>query len=565
MKVSDYIADFLYTQGVRHVFEVTGGMVAHLIDSIHRRGKIELISMHHEQAAAFAADGAARMTGIPGVALATSGPGATNLLTGIGSCFFDSVPAVYLTGQVNRDEQKGSRQVRQLGFQETDIVSVAGPLTKAAWQARSPEEIPRLLENAWKTALSGRQGPVLLDIPMDVQRMEVVDSVPLRTLGEPSSTAATNASEEILDALIKSQRPLILAGGGVRSAQAVDLVQELATLVSTPVVNSLMGVDVLPYAHPLRVGMIGTYGNRWANLALGHCDFLLVLGSRLDIRQTGSDTVAFMKGREIHHVDCDAGEINNRLTGCRDVVTDLHGFLVAALQLASRRSFPARDEWHAEVAELKRSWPDTGELRGIPGINPNHFMRELAFSSPTASAFVVDVGQHQMWAAQSLQLRRLQRFITSGGMGAMGYALPAAIGVSLASHRQPVVMIAGDGGFQLNIQELETVAHHRLPIKMIIVNNRSYGMIRQFQDSYFDKRYASSCWGYSAPAFAEIAKAYGVSSCTISSVSEINKALAWLWRDPCAPNLLEVVIDIQADAVPKIAFGGSVVDMEPRA
>jgi acetolactate synthase-1/2/3 large subunit len=565
VKVSDYIADFLHSQGVRHVFEVVGGMTTHLVDSIYRRGKIRLISTHHEQAAAMAADVTGRITGVPGVAMATSGPGAVNLLTGIGSCYFDSSPAVFITGQVNRNEQKRSSSIRQLGFQETDIVSMASPVTKGSWRAKSPQAVPKLLAHAFALAVSGRPGPVLLDIPMDVQRTEIRAGVPSAPSVSPIPRARPSTVRELLDQLRVAERPLILAGGGISAAHANDLCVRFVEKVRTPVVYSLMGVEVLPYVHSLRVGMIGTYGNRWANLAIGRSDFLLVLGSRLDIRQTGSDTRAFKGSRTVYHVDCEAAEINNRVKGCRGIVADLRSFLDAAVQATAGDEFPDRPGWLAEIAELRRTWPDTGELRGQAGINPNEFIHLLSTASTSATAFVVDVGQHQMWAAQSLELGPSQRFLTSGGMGAMGFALPAAIGTALVCPDRPVVMIAGDGGFQVNIQELQTLVHSRLPVKMVVLNNQCYGMVRQFQESYFQGRYQSTYWGYSAPDFARIADAYAIPSRTVKGPSEVEDALKTMWKDPNAPFLLQVMIDPLANVYPKIAFGRPITEMEPLA
>jgi len=565
VKVSEYITDFLCSQGVRYVFEVVGGMTTHLVDSIYRQGKIRLISTHHEQAAAMAADVTGRITGVPGVAMATSGPGAVNLLTGIGSCYFDSSPGVFITGQVNRNEQKRSSSIRQLGFQETDIVSMATPVTKGCWRAKSPKAVPKLLEHAFALAVSGRPGPVLLDIPMDVQRAEIHAGVPPAPSLSPIPRARTSTVRELLDQLRITERPLILAGGGIRAAHANDLCRRFVEEVRTPVVYSLMAVDVLPYIHPLRVGMIGTYGNRWANLAIERSDFLLVLGSRLDIRQTGSDTRAFKGSRTVYQVDCEPGEINNRVKGCHGVVADLRSFLDTAVQATPELEFPDRSGWLAEITKLRCIWPDTGELRGKTGINPNEFMHLLSAASTLASAFVVDVGQHQMWAAQSLELGPFQLFVTSGGMGAMGFALPAAIGTALACPDHPVVMIAGDGGFQVNIQELQTLVHNSLPVKMVVLNNRCYGMVRQFQESYFQGRYQSTYWGYSAPDFARIASAYDIPSKTVNDLSEARDALGTMWKDPNAPFLLQVMIDPLTNVYPKIAFGRPITEMEPLA
>lgn len=564
MKASDYIVNFLERKGVTCAFELSGGMIAHLLDSLGQLKKIQVVSMHHEQGAAFAAEAYGRMTGVPGVALATSGPGATNLLTGVGSCFFDSSPAVFLTGQVNRHEQKGERPIRQLGFQETDIVSMAAPITKAAWKVQTPEEIPQQLEAAFALTTSGRPGPVLLDVPMDLQRADIpgdlaVSAPPPQTPAIPDESFWDRLSEQMRQA----QRPLILVGGGIRSGRATEELREFVARCRIPVVHSLMGADVLAYPHPLRVGMIGSYGNRWANWAVGMADFLLVLGSRLDVRQTGSETQAFKGGRTIFHVDCDAGEINNRITGCESTVCQLKDFLAVGLKKVPGFKLVERTGWQAQIAAQKQEWPDVRESTGVTGINPNEFMHALSAVSGPACAYVVDVGQHQMWAAQSLELHERQRFLTSGGMGAMGFALPAAIGAACACPGQPVVVIAGDGAFQCNLQELQTVKRNRLPLKMVIINNHCHGMVRQFQESYFDSRFQSTVWGYSAPDFVKVAEAYGMSGRRVTQPAEVAEALRWLWADPLAPQLLEVDIASTVNVYPKMAFGRPITEMEP--
>lgn len=548
MLVSDYIVDFLQTQGVTHVFEVAGGMITPLLDSLCRKGAIKIISVHHEQAAGFAAEGLTRVTGVPSVAMATSGPGAVNLLTAIGSCYFDSIPTVFITGQVNVAEMKGLRSVRQLGFQETDIVAMSAPITKAAWCVTSAQDIPVRLEQAFRLALSGRPGPVLLDIPMDIQRSEV-EAQPQKV------TVDFKCGEDIrpiIKGLCEAKRPIILAGGGLRSA--LKPFRRFVTQIRVPVVNSLMAVDALPYNHPFRVGMIGTYGNRWANLALSKADYVLVLGSRLDVRQTGSNLTAFKALRRIVHVDCHSGEINNRVMGCVSVVSRLEAFLQQAI--IDSTGWEYSGDWLSEIAELKRKYPDTAESKPF-GINPNEFMHQLSSAYPLA--YCVDVGQHQMWAAQSLELLPNQRFITSGGMGAMGSALPLGIGASFAG---PVVVIAGDGGFQLNIQELQTIVQYNLPIKIVIIDNNSYGMVRQFQDNLFEGRYQSTVWGYSAPDFVAVARSYGIPGCSVHNVDEVETGLNKLWADDDA-FLLQVFIDPRANAYPKVQFGQPLTEMEP--
>jgi acetolactate synthase I/II/III large subunit len=568
MKVTDYIAKELDRRGVRTVFELSGGMITHLLNSLHEAKQIRILSMHHEQAAAFAADATGRITGIPGVAMATSGPGATNLLTGVGSCYFDSSPAVFITGQVNRWELKGNRQVRQLGFQETDIVRMARPITKGAWQIASAEEIPAKLDEAFSLAVSGRPGPVLLDIPMDIQRSDVEEPEPSEVDSGKGPAISHNddaAASELLTALRNAKKPLILAGGGIRAGNAADAFSRFATRLGVPVVNSLLGLDVLPFADPLRVGMIGTYGNRWANLALAASDLLIVLGSRLDIRQTGSDVEFFKTGRTIFHVDCEAGEINNRVTGCRAIVADVRQFLDCMEKRIGCEAFPSHHAWLDEVDKLRKLYPDQDELVNAEGINPNRFIHQLSKFSAAAEAYVVDVGQHQMWAAQSTEIRQGQRWITSGGMGSMGFALPAGIAASIATGLRPVVVIAGDGGFQCNVQELQTVVRNRLPVKIVVMNNHCHGMVRQFQESYFDGRYQSTLWGYDAPDFVKLAEAFGIPGLRVESAQAIGEGLDHLWRDPLSPALLEVGIDTYTNVYPKIAFGLPLNQMEPES
>ena len=569
--VSDYVARFLETRGVRHVFEVSGGYIAHMLDSIHRRGVPQIVSLHHEQSAAFAADAAGRTTGVPGVAMATAGPGATNLLTGIASCHFDSSPAVFITGGLHTRDRKGDRPIRQLGFQETDIVAMARPVTKEALEVRAPEDVPGLLARAFDVALSGRPGPVLLDIPLDVQYADI--EVP--TVGErpPRQTVPAEhpgprpggVESDVIEQLRTAERPLIWVGGGVRAGRAIALLRELVARARAPVVCSLMGLDALPWADPLRVGFIGAYGNRWANLAAGESDFILVLGARLDIRQTGSEAEAFKGDRTIVQVDCEAGEMNNRVRGCHAIEADVKEFLTGAVEVARAREFEEPIAWLAQIDELRRQHPDTEETRGPQTINPNVLMHRLSSVSGDAAAYVIDVGQHQMWAAQSLEPGADQALLTSGGLGSMGFALPAAIGVGLLVAPDPVVVIAGDGGFQCNIQELQSVVRNELPLKMVILDNGCHGMTRQFQKSFFGERYQSSLWGYSAPDFARVAAAYGIEARSLVEDADTMDALDWLWRDPGAPALLRVELHAFTDLYPKIAFGRPITEMEPLA
>lgn len=566
MKVSDYIARFLHAQKVTHVFELSGGMITHILDSLYEQGSFNIVSMHHEQSAAFAADGFARISGVPGVAMATSGPGATNLLTGIGSCYFDSVPAIFITGQVNQHEQKGELPIRQLGFQETDIVQMAIPITKAAIQVKAAQDIPAILKQAFETALSGRPGPVLIDIPMNIQREDIhvteQDLIFIKAGIKEEDNAFSLNWDELAASIAAAKKPLLLAGRGVQSSFSKEAFLQFAEKTGIPVITSLLAVDVIPYQHPLRVGFIGAYGNRWANLSIGEADLLIVIGSRLDIRQTGADVKGFKGYKKVYHIDIEAGEINNRVKDCISVISDIRQFLHEANKQLEHRSFAPYGNWYSRIAQLKEEWPDQLELKDVHGINPNVFIHQLAQASTMAGTYLADVGSHQMWSAQSLELSADQFFLTSGGMGAMGFALPAAIGACLAL-QQPVIAIVGDGCMQLNIQELQTIYRRQLPIKIVVLNNQSLGMIRQFQDSYFDSKHQSTVWGYSAPDFSKVATAYGIASNTIQLPEQIAEGLAQMWQQPDQPFLLQVMIDMKTNVYPKIAFGKPITEMEP--
>lgn len=561
MKVTQYIARFLKDKGIHTVFELQGGMITRIIDALNQEGGIDIVSMHHEQAAAMAADAYGRIKNKPGVALATSGPGATNLLTGIGNCFFDSVPAIFITGQVNTNEQKGDKSTRQIGFQETDIVAMAEAITKKAYAIKTKDEIPNVFEEAYQIAMSGRPGPVLIDIPMNIQNQEIEDALVEKPFLEKNITTCDDFINKYINTLKVSKKPLLLIGRGIRAAQASELFKKFIAKFQIPVVTSLLGVDVLPYTHPLRVGFIGTYGNRWANYALGSSDVLLVLGSRIDLRQTGADIEAFKQGKQIFHVDIDSAELNNRFTDTITLNTDLVTFFEEVQKIDYSYCLPI--DWNAEIKEKREAYNDILELKNVKGINPNRFMHQLSKGSFKAKGFTTDVGNNQMWSAQSLELNGDQLFLSSGGMGAMGYSLPAAIGASIALNKQPMVCISGDGGFQINIQELETVKRNNLPIKIVILNNHCLGMIRQFQDSYFESRYQSTVWGYSAPDFTAIARAYGIDSFSIEKEEDINIGLNRMWEDANAPFLLNVNINIHTNVYPKMLFGSPLTEMEP--
>jgi acetolactate synthase-1/2/3 large subunit len=567
--VAANLASSLPDFGVTYVFELVGGMITVLLDAMHQNPRLTVVSMHHEQGAGFAAEGFARATGHPAVALATSGPGATNLLTAIGSCYFDSTPVVFITGQVNRNELREDGRGRQGGFQETDIVSMSKPITKWSKTIMSPEEFRDDLAQAFAIATSNRPGPVLLDIPMDVQRALIPDlTLDLAAGPHGPSTSVTASAERVAflarlqSALQGATRPLVVAGGGLRSAGVVDEFRAAVSRWQIPVVTSLLGLDAIPATSPLRVGFMGSYGNRWANWAVAKADVLIVLGSRLDVRQTGSDVVGFHNGRLIFHVDVDETELNNHVPGCDVLHEDLAVFIPNVGSVLDSSS-TGTEPWLAEIAERKAAWSDTDENVPEVGINPNVAVRQLGETWSDIGAYVTDVGQHQMWAAQSLQLSHEQRFLTSGGMGSMGFGLPAAIGAAIGTPSKPVGLIAGDGGFQCNIQELQTLVRMQLPVRIVIFDNGCLGMVRQFQESYFQARYFSTKWGYSAPDFCAVARAYGIPAWHADDHDELAKALKEIAAHDGGPSLLRLTINSDLNAYPKMAFGRPFGSMEP--
>lgn len=562
MKTTAYIAHFLKSKNIRTVFQLQGGMITRIVDELHRDGDFEIVSMNHEQSCAMAADAYARVTNRPGVALATSGPGATNLITGIGNCYFDSIPAIFITGQVNLNEQKGKKGIRQLGFQETDIVSIVKPITKAAYAITNARELPEILEKAYNISLEGRPGPILIDIPMNLQNEECSEE--LFILEKKLFLAEENISNHFLIKLVEainlSKKPLILAGRGIRNANVQKKLIQFAEKSNIPIVTSLNAIDVISYDNPQRFGFIGSYGNRWANYALGTCDLLIVLGSRLDLRQTGVDIKTFIKGKHIFHIDIEEAELRNRITECEILQDDLDSFF----NKLSKIEFKNKNysDWYKAVNNQKELLPDTDELKKINGINPNKFIHILSEKSKLAKAYTTDVGSNQMWVAQSIELYSDQLFLTSGGMGAMGYSLPAAIGACFALDNQPIVCINGDGGFQINIQELETIKRNKLPIKIVILNNHCLGMIRQFQDSYFQSNYAATVWGYSVPDLVKISEAYGIKAARVENEEDIDSKINLMWANPDEPFLLEVTIDVYTNVFPKMLFGKPLTELE---
>lgn len=570
MKLSDYIIDFLVKEGVSHVFELIGGAITHLLDSVNSRDDIECVSVHHEQSAAFAAEAYARINGNLGVAMATSGPGALNLVTGIGSCYFDSVPCLFISGQVNTYEYKFGKAVRQLGFQETDIVSVVKPLTKYAELVTDAETIKYHLEKAIYLARIGRPGPVLLDLPMNIQRAQIeplslkgfFDSDEFKKNEEKKYSCNTMDIDEVISLIEKARRPAILAGGGVRTAKAADELCLLVEKTGIPVVTSLMGLDTISHDNPAFFGMIGVYGNRYSNLTLANCDLLLILGSRLDTRQTGTRPDTFARSAKKVHVDIDPVELNEKVKVDIAINCDIKDFLTKINNKLEGYIKTDLSQWYEIIRGYKEKYPTTAQNKNSENVDPNNFMVVLSSYCDQGAIICLDVGQNQMWAAQSFCVGKKQRMLISGGMGAMGFALPAALGAAMASPGNRVIVIAGDGGIQINIQELDTIANHKLPVKIFVMNNRCLGMVRQFQDMYFGGRQQSTVLGYSCPDFGKVAVAYGIPSYTITSWAGARDIIETALKTE-GPVFVIVKLEQTTCVDPKLVVNRPIEDMSP--
>lgn len=580
MKLSDYIAEFLVSRNIKTVFLITGGAIAHVVDSIGirkaQKGDLDYIVVQHEQAGAMAAETYSRFGPGLGVMIATSGPGATNLITGICGCWFDSVPALFITGQVGSKESQdaAASKPRQVGFQETDIVSIASPVVKYAVKVTDPAQIRFELEKAMYIAQEGRPGPVLVDIPVDVQ-FEQIDLQALVSFSPDSYVTGTpvDTAEEV-DAKLatlmtyveSAERPVLLLGGGVRLARAEAEAVALAEKLNIPVVVSWSGFDLIPHDHPLFAGHIGVYGNRGGNLVVQNADLVIALGSRLDTRQTGGKVDSFARGAKIVMVDIDRNEIEKG-RGLRvdlGIVTDVKPFIEElAAAIVSPRSPIAT--WMERVHAWKERYGGSVET-GVPGgpMNAYDFLHILSDTLPEGQHTIVDEGGNLVWTMQSFSIKKGQRLVSTFGNSPMGYALPAAIGAAAALPGENIICIDGDGGFQMNIQELQTLAHYQLPIKVFIMNNRCMGIIKQFQDLYFDSRYTATMddGGYSSPDFAAVADAYGLATFTVQSIDEaqdvIDKALA-----TPGPVLVDVRINPEQKLNPKLEFGRPIEDMAP--
>lgn len=562
MKASDWIIDFLARQGIDTLYGYIGGMVTHLIDSASKNPSVRFIQTYHEQSAAFAAEGYARIKGVPGVAIATSGPGATNMLTGIADAYFDSIPMIYITGQVNTNEYKYGKPIRQQGFQEVDIVAMARPVTKYVVMIDNPEKICYEFEKALSIVVTGRPGPVLIDLPMNIQCVEIDPGKMEHFVRKPAKDSSSDLIQERLLAVIQqSERPLLLLGGGCVSSGISDALNELLK-AGLPAVTSLMGKGAVDETFPLFGGMLGTYGNRCANLIVARADRIIVMGSRLDTRQTGARLEEFTLGKRIFQVDIDSAEMeNHRLKNREVLIGNLVNIAPGLKQIAKKIS--VSEDWRREVAVLKERYSQRNEVeRFVANKLPYHVMEIFSGIVAPDAIFSVDIGQNQMWAAQTIQLTRDQRFLTSGGMAAMGYSIPVAVGAAMAAHR-PVIAITGDGGLQIALQSLPLIAQYHLPVVVVVLNNASLGMITQFQSLYFNSNFVAttSSGGYLVPNLEKLAEAFNLPYFSAKTQPEFENSLKAALQGRNA--LVDVRIEPPTTVSPKREFTQPFYNMSP--
>lgn len=565
MKISDYIVEFLINKNVKDIFGYPGGMVTHFMDSLDKYSdKINVHLSYHEQGAAFAACGYAQVSNVPGVAFATSGPGATNLITGICNAYFDSIPSIFITGQVNTFESKGNSEMRQCGFQETDIVSMVKTVTKGAFYIDRPEDIEYYLEEAFSLSMSGRKGPVLLDIPMNIFRSDIDKINDMNSTNyinnNGNKTCEVNENtkriEYLVDQINQSKRPCLVLGNGVKSDSEVELIERVVEHMKIPVVTSMLACDIINQSNNIIskyfYGFIGAYGSRPANFIVAKSDCVITIGSRLDVRQIGGKRDNFAVNSKIIRIDVDEFELEHYI---RDDVVNINMKSVDILDgLLNANIRSDYTEWIDVCGKIHKT------LQNIDDDIPNKFIQKLSEKIPENRIITTDVGQNQVWVAQSFITKKNQKILFSGGHGAMGYSLPAAIGAYFGSGK-PVVSFSGDGGIQMNIQELQFIVRENVPIKIIIINNKSLGMIRHFQEMYFNSNFVQTVEdkGYSVPDFVKIGLAYGIKSrkiCNIHEVEEID------FNDP-SPELIEIEFDFNTYVFPKLEFGKPNQDQEP--
>jgi acetolactate synthase-1/2/3 large subunit len=543
------IVGLLERWGIRTVAGIPGGAILPLYDALSHSTRIRHVLARHEQGATFMAQGMARVSGQAAVCLASSGPGATNLITGIADAKLDSIPIVCITGQV---------PVAMIGtdaFQEVDICTLARPITKYCVQARSAAELLDIVPRALEIAVSGRPGPVLIDVPKDIQVQTATFAAwpaPSPATPAPAPDAATLHRAAAL--INTASRPVLYLGGGIIHSGASALAVELAERASLPVTTTLLGLGALPSDHPLNLGMLGMHGARCTNLALQECDLLIAVGARFDDRATGH-AAKFCPGARIVHIDMDARELNKIKTADVAIKADAAAALSALLPQITTRP---RIHWLSRVADLKREHP----LR-MPGADDPlaHYglIRAVAAALDGDEIITTDVGQHQMWAAQAYPLRRPRRWLTSGGLGTMGFGLPAAIGAALAEPERTVVCFSGDGSILMNIQELATAVEENLNIKIVLMDNGALGLVHQQQDMFYARRQFASTFR-ARTDFASVARGFGVHAVSLGDEADPGAALKRALQRP-GPVLIHAPIDAAQKVFPMVPPGAANSEM----
>nr|WP_198912440.1 acetolactate synthase 2 catalytic subunit [Parvularcula mediterranea] len=532
------LVDALAAQGVETVFGYPGGAIMPVYDAL-TSSSLRHILCRHEQACAFSAAAFGRMTGKPGVCLATSGPGATNLVTGIADAYMDSVPMVAITGQVAQPVMGTD------AFQEVDIFGITMPIVKHSYIIRDAADVPGVIAEAFEIAASGRPGPVLVDIPKDVQQA-AAHPAPVNVERAPAPALDDDGLRRCEAAIRDAERPLFYLGGGITRAGAVDAVRRLVERAGIPAACTLHGLGVLPSDHPQLLGMLGMHGSRAANLAVQECDLLINIGGRFDDRATGRLDGFAPKARVVHF-DRDASEISK----LRHADVSVHGEFGPSLD--SLYPEPGHiDPWLATTAGWKFEYVAPYDAPG-EGIYAPALLRDLSLAAGEGFVAVPDVGQHQMWTAQHCHFTRPQAHLTSGGLGSMGFSLPTAVGAKLAEPQSTVVSINGDGGFMMNIQELATLNRYRIPLKVLVLNNSRLGMVRQWQELFFDGNFSEVDLSDN-PDFTKVAQAFGIDAFTISARDEVAPGIERFLAAE-GPILMHAIIDPAENVWPLVAPG----------
>jgi acetolactate synthase-1/2/3 large subunit len=560
---SEILLESLKRQKVDVFFGLPGGAVLPLYDALYSAG-IRHLLVRHEQAAAFAADGYARVTGKPGVCLGTSGPGATNLITGLTSAMMDSIPVVALTGQVP------AALIGKDGFQEADTIGISLPSTKQSFAVRSAADIPRIIERAFRSAVSGRPGPVLVDLPKNVL-MEMAEPNYPSTLGvtrpERLREFVDADIDRAADMILESRRAVFYVGGGVVASDAWKELRELAELTHIPVTTTLMGLGAFPSHHPLSLGMLGMHGSYSTNMAICNCDLLVAIGARFDDRVTGRLN-GFATGARKIQFDVDPSEVNKNVPVDLALVGDAREALTALIDvLKSRQAAPTleRQRWLQRIESWRSEHPLTYD-RYANTVKPQMVIESIAQHAAEDAIISVDVGQHQMWTAQFYNFTRPRTWLSSSGLGSMGYGFPAAMGAQMAFPDRQVIAIVGDGGFQMTLNDLATVVQYRVPVKIAIINNRALGMVRQWQEIFFEKRYCDIDLDF-APDFVKLADAYGIQGARVEHRTDVADAIEDFLSDR-EPRLLDVWVDPTENVYPIVPPGAALAEMvvePPRA